>query len=239
MKNRFLSLVVLIALSGYVNTQPVYAQSKDSAEQRRAEQVRKLQEQNQQLRTEKTNAEAARAKAEAEFNEKLNQTKAQVGQQSSRLNKDLAGARSRLSELQRAKEAEAAAAAATLEQVKGQLASAIALAEQRQREVEAGTKQLAKLQTDLNLSKQQTEAQTTKTGFLDKQLAACAANNRTLVSLVDDVSEAYRTKPAADSRSVLEPLLGLRRAEFDRLAEEYRSKAGNERFYPEAAKSNP
>ena len=211
---------------------PVFGQKKpDAGEQRRAEQVRKLQEQNQQLNAEKTKLASEKTEIEAKVKASEATVKS-ANAAASRASRDTSGLRLRLTE----QEKQAAALQTALQEAKAEIAAGKQLVEQRSGVVDAQAKTIAQLQASL------TQSQSTAVTFeangknLTGQLSACALNNRVLVGLVDEVSEQYRTKSCADTRLILEPLMGLRRADIDRIAEEYRAKAGDERFVKDAPK---
>jgi chromosome segregation ATPase len=231
-----------------------FAQKKTdaSAEQRRAEQLRKLSAQNQQLESEK--AKLTKEKEDAEAGAKLIEAKVKDAQgQSSRLSRELGALRAKNVELDKTVKSNAA----EIEKLNAQLNSQKetskaqqAELEQRARTVSAQSANLTALNTslsnlDANNNRLQAKikeldehllGQKDRNQSVSTELGACAKHNVNLVGLVDEVSEKYRKKSCADARSIVEPLVGLRRAEFERVAEEYRGKAGDERYVRPVAK---
>jgi chromosome segregation ATPase len=228
---------IVMGLSITCSVLPAHAQQKkDAADQRRAEQVRKLQEQNQQLQSDTNKAIAEKSKIESELKDKDAKTR-MADDKANRLARDASSARAKLSVLEKKNEQLLTEHASAIEQLKTQLAAATLLAEQRLATADSQNKTIAKLQADLKMISESAGNFEVAGKTMAAQIQACSINNRNLVFLVDEVSDKYRVKSCADSRSLLEPVLGLRKAEFDRVAEQYRDKAGNERFVPEATKT--
>lgn len=123
-------------------------------------------------------------------------------------------------------DAEAARArAAALEQQ-------LALARQEQARSQAAGEQAARLARERDEAAQQFEAGLRRS---NAALAACGANNVTLVAIGSELLARYRDKGFVETARRHEPLLGLRRVEFERLEQEYRQRIGDAEFLPGVA----
>ena len=230
-----------LALGALGQPNTVWAQKKTdaAAEQRRAEQLRKLSAQNQQLEADK--AKLVKEKEEAEAGAKLIETKVKTAQgQSSRLSRELNGLRVKLAEQEKVAQANVT----EIQKLKSELVALKEVSTNQQAQIEQRVQTISSLNANIStlnannnrLSTQVRNLEETVTGQRERQrtvsseLGTCAKNNVSLVALVDEVSERYRKKTCVDARSIVEPLVGLRRAEFERVAEEYRSKASEERY---------
>ncbi len=58
-------------------------------------------------------------------------------------------------------------------------------------------------------------------------LAQCTADNRTLVSIADEVIARYRDRGVVDAALASEPVTGLRRAQLERMAQTYEIRVGD------------
>jgi chromosome segregation ATPase len=236
----FLLCVVSILLGSVAFPNAALAQKKTdaSAEQRRAEQLRKLSAQNQQLESEKV--KLTKEKEDAEAGVKLSEEKIKAAQsQSTKLSGELGSLRNKNSELTKA----AQTSSAEIQKLNQQLTELRELSKTQQTQIEQRSQSNESLNANnVTLQAQLKEANTLLAGQKDRgqtltgELATCSKNNGNLVGLVDELSEKYRKKSCADARSIIEPLMGLRGAEFERVAEEYRSKAGDERYVRPVAK---
>jgi chromosome segregation ATPase len=230
----FLVCTLSILLSGVAFPSAALAQKKTdaSAEQRRAEQLRKLSAQNQQLESDK--AKLTKEKEDAEAGLKLNEEKIKAAQsQSTKLSGELGSLRNRNSELTKT----AQTSSAEIQKLNQQLTELRELSKTQQSQIEQRSQSNESLNANnVLLQAQIKEANALLAGQKDRgqtlsgELATCSKNNGNLVGLVDQLSEKYRKKSCADARSIIEPLMGLRGAEFERVAEEYRGKAGDERY---------
>lgn len=227
-------LAIGLAIGLLINPGIGFAQKKTdaSAEQRRAEQLRKLSAQNQQLESEK--AALMKEKNDVQVASKLVEDKSKEAQgKNSKLIVELTALRSKNVELDKT----SAAITAEIQKLNAQLLELRELTKNQQTQIEQRVQTIAAL-TDANskLGVQNKDlnavsaVQKDRGQALTLELTTCSKNNVALVGLVDEVSERYRKKSCGDMRSLLEPLMGLRAAEFERVSEEYRAKAGDERY---------
>jgi chromosome segregation ATPase len=224
---------VLVAAS-LVSPQLVMAQKKTdaSAEQRRAEQLRKLSAQNQQLEADK--AKLTKEKEDVEASAKLGEEKIKAAEgQSTKLSREVSTLRSKNAELDKTNQAKTA----EIQKLTGQLAQLTETTKAQQAQIEERAQSMSvlnvnntKLQTQLKETNDLLTGQKDRSQTLTTELGTCSKNNSNLVGLVDELSDKYRKKSCMDARSIIEPLMGLRGAEFERVAEEYRAKAGDERY---------
>jgi chromosome segregation ATPase len=229
-------VIAAISLVVFASAYPSvgFAQKKTdaSAEQRRAEQLRKLSAQNQQLESEK--ATLLKEKTDAQASAKLGEDKSkEMTGQNTRLSRELAASKTKNAELDKA----TLANAAETQKLNAQLVELKDLVKIQQTQLEQRAQMLTSMnEANTKLSVQTKEltalltTQKDRGQTLTSELGSCSKNNVTLVSLVDEVSDRYRKKSCGDARSLLEPLMGLRAAEFERVSEEYRAKAGEERY---------
>jgi chromosome segregation ATPase len=225
-----LGLVLVLSFSSSL----AYAQKKTdaSAEQRRAEQIRKLSAQNQQLESEK--ATLTKAKEDAEAAAKSGDEKVKSAQgQSSKLSRELSTLRSKNAELDKTAQANTT----EIQKLNAQLGELRELAKSQQTQIEQRSQSNdslntsnTRLQAQLKEANEQLAGQKERGQSLTAELGTCSKNNVNLVGFVDELSDKYRKKSCADARSLIEPLMGLRSAEFERVAEDYKSKAGEERY---------
>jgi chromosome segregation ATPase len=225
---------VAIVFCSVLFSSPVLAQKKTdaSAEQRRAEQLRKLSAQNQQLESDK--AKLTKEKEDAEAGVKLSEEKIKAAQsQSTKLSGELGALRSKNTELTKTVQTNST----EIQKLTAQLTELKELSKTQQMQIEQRAQANdslnaanSKLQVQLKETNELLAGQKDRGQGLTTELGTCAKNNVNLVGLVDELSDKYRKKSCADARSIIEPLMGLRGAEFERVAEEYRSKAGDERY---------
>jgi chromosome segregation ATPase len=202
------------------------------AEQRRAEQLRKLSAKNQQLESEK--ATLQKEKDEAQASTKLVEQKSKEAQgQSAKSSRELASLRGKNAELEKS----TLANASELQKLSAQVVELKEITRSQQSQIEQRMQMIAslnesnsKLQGQLKDLGASTTNQQNRNQTLTTELGNCSKNNVALVGLVDEVSDRYRKKTCGDARSLIEPLMGLRAAEFERVSEEYRAKAGDERY---------
>jgi chromosome segregation ATPase len=239
---RFIPYLVIVGtlIAALTSTSIAVAQKKTDggAEQRRAEQLRKLSAQNQQLESEK--ATLAKEKEDAQAKVKLAEDKSKdVQGQSSRLSKELATIRIKSAEQDKTIQANTT----EIQKLNALLTAEKETSKSQQTQIEQRVQTIASMtEANSKLTLQLRELNTLSGNQKDRNMAVtselgnCAKNNVALVGLVDEVSERYRKKSCSDARSLIEPLVGFRRAEFERVAEEYRAKAGDERYVPPVIK---
>jgi chromosome segregation ATPase len=203
-----------------------------AAEQRRAEQLRKLSAQNQQLEADKANLVKEKEGAEAAAKASDEKTKSAQGQ-STKLSRDIAALRSKNAEFDKTIQANAT----EIQKLNAQLVELRELSKNQQGQIdqrsqanEALNANNTRLQVQLKEANEQLAMQKDRGQSLTAELGTCSKNNVNLVGFVDELSDKYRKKSCADARSLIEPLMGLRSAEFERVAEDYKSKAGEERY---------
>jgi chromosome segregation ATPase len=229
----FRSLLCASLLAAPLMVVPVGAQAQNKdGEQRRAEQVRRLQEQNQRLQAEATKAKTDLTKAEADKKTVEDQVKAS-GERASRASREAGGLKAKIAQLEKQLSTLETENKTNKDLLAAQLSAATAQSTQQAALIEMQRKQMAGLQADLQKSREAATGFQSQGNLLSTQLQTCSGHNRKLVSLVDETAEQYRTKRCADARSMVEPLMGLRRAEFDRIAEGYKDRASDERFVPD------
>jgi chromosome segregation ATPase len=235
MKSTYLLIGAMLFGALWLCSAPALAQKKDAGEQRRMEQVRKLQEQNQQLQADNNKIKADLTRVETESKSGAQQAK-DVADRAAKLGRETSSLQKKLTELESKHLALQNSSQTSLDQAKLELTRANELINQANTLADNQRRQVAQLQSELKSANELRLTLANNGTQLTTQVNSCSGNNKTLVSLVDEVSEKYRTKSCVDSRSIIEPLMGLRKAEFDRVAEEYRAKAGEERFVPDLKK---
>jgi chromosome segregation ATPase len=227
-------LAALLIFGAAIEPQIAFAQKKTdaAAEQRRAEQLRKLSAQNQQLETEKAALVKEKESAQAGIKAGEEKVKAAVGR-TTKLSGELAALRTKNTQLEqtaKSNDVEMQKLTAQLNEFKETNRILQTQVEERVQAIAVMTATNSKLQAQLKDSNELILGQKDRGQTLTSELGLCAKNNTSLVGLIDELSEKYRTKSCMDSRSLIEPLMGLRKAEFERVAEDYRGKAGDERY---------
>lgn len=193
----------------------VFAQSGDKSAERVA---RRTQLQMQNLQQQVQDAQAAKAKVEAD--------KLSLDKQLAERSKELAqvkGALPRVSQSLKAAEAERARLAAAVAALEKELAEQKRASDEA---LTAKTRELARFATlrdeQQAQAKARLDAQTTEIG-------ECGTRNERLIRLNAELLDRYRNKAAAN---VLEPMLGFGDVEMFNLVQEYRDKADAERYSP-------
>lgn len=207
---------------------PALAQPQKDGAARQAQQVQRLTQDKRALETERTRLAAENADLE----QKLRRADGARAGAERRLAGQVGDLRKELAtEKDRAAAAEKALADARAE-LKARDDRLAAL------QAQAAEQQAAAQRAQAQLAARLQVAEARGTG-LDGQLATCGSHNVRLVALVDELGLKYRDKSCADAMAQREPFLATRRVQIENLVEQYRDKAGAERFVATPAATAP